>query len=297
VLAGAICAGCGTTKWTDSSRTATEQLLISDAMDRAISRMDFRALSGKTVYLDDTAVKKLTDGSYMVSTVRQHMLASGCILKENKNEADYVVELRAGAIGTDRHDVLYGVPMLTVPAIPLVGSAVPSQIPEIPFVKKTDQRAVAKIAAFAYNRKTGHPVWQSGVIPMESKAKAVWVFGAGPFQKGSIYEGMSFAGDRLRIPLVEPGKEGRHAERVSVADEAYFPEPQEELARATPPGGTPPGAEVGTGSPSGVVQTSHHAEQSPPKPGPDPPAPDKTALPAAPLPPELGKAPRLLDPR
>ena len=38
----AMSAGCGTTKWSDTSRTATEQLLISDAMDRAVSRIGFR---------------------------------------------------------------------------------------------------------------------------------------------------------------------------------------------------------------------------------------------------------------
>ena len=43
----ALLAGCGTTKWSDSPRTATEQLLISDAVDRAISEIDFSALANK----------------------------------------------------------------------------------------------------------------------------------------------------------------------------------------------------------------------------------------------------------
>ena len=47
-----------------------------------------------------------------------------------------------------------------------------------PFSKKTDQKGVAKLAVFAYNRKTGRPVWQSGVVQSEGTSKDTWVAGA-----------------------------------------------------------------------------------------------------------------------
>jgi hypothetical protein len=52
----------------------------------------------------------------------------------------------------------------------------------------------------------------------------VWVFGAGPFQHGTIYGGTNFAGDKLNIPLVEPGnpKDQGDLGSVSVTSEAYF---------------------------------------------------------------------------
>ena len=222
--------GCGTTKWSDTSRTATEQLLISDSMDRAVAKLDFRAVAGKKVYLDSTPLSGVTDSAYLVSMLRQHMLAHGCLLKADREQADYVVEVRAGAVGTDRREVMFGVPATNVPAmVPVQG--MPSSIPEMPLAKKTEQRAVTKIAVFAYNRRTGRPVWQSGVVPVESKAKDVWVLGAGPFQRGTIYEGTKFAGEKLSIPLIAPGEDdnGRVGD-VSVAEEAYFAEPHEQLA-------------------------------------------------------------------
>jgi hypothetical protein len=223
LLIGAHCVGCGTTKWTDTSRTATEQLLLTDSMDRAVSRVDFRAIAGKCVFIDETPVKNVVDAPYLVSSLRQHLLASGGILREKRDEADYVIEVRAGAVGTDRHDLLFGVPAFTLPTAGVAGAA-PAQIPEISLVKRTNQRAVAKIALFVYNRHTGRPVWQSGIVPEESKAKAVWVFGAGPFQHGSIYDGTKFAGDHVTIPLIDPAnKEEKRG--VSVADEAFFVEP------------------------------------------------------------------------
>lgn len=268
-----LLAGCGTSKWTDTSRTATEQLLISDAMDRAVSRLDFRALAGKKVYLDNEAIKKATDNEYLTSSIRQHMLASGCILKDKDTDADYIVELRAGAVGTDHHDVLYGVPSMNVPTVlPIAG--VPNGIPEIPLAKKTDQRAVVKIAVFAYNRETGRPVWQSGIVPAESQAKDFWFFGAGPFQRGTIYEGMSFAGDKFEIPLIDVEKKwAEEDEAVSVADEAYFMEPKSAIAESKPAESeTPPESDTPADSKVVTASATETSEAAPAKkPAPEPP--------------------------
>jgi hypothetical protein len=209
-------------------------------MDRAVSQLDFRALAGKTAYLDSTYLKSVVDSQYLISAMRQHMLASGCVLRDKKEEADYIVEIRAGAIGTDRHELLYGVPATEVPSVVSL-SGVPRAIPEMPLVKKTEQRGVARIAVFAYNSTTGRPVWQSGVIPIESNAKDLWVLGAGPFQRGTIYDGTKFAGDKLNIPLIDPMSASKNRDYFSVADEAYFSEPveaEEQVADTAAPDST-----------------------------------------------------------
>ena len=227
--------GCGTSKWSDTKRTATEQLLISDAMDRAVSRLDFRAVAAKKVFLDSSYLEDVTDAPYLISSLRQHMLAGGCIMMDNREEADYVVEVRVGAVGTDRNELVFGVPATRIPdVIPVSG--VPTNIPEMPLAKRTEQRAVAKIAVFAYNRRTGRPVWQSGVVPVESTARDIWVLGAGPFQRGTIYEGTKLAGDKLDIPLVDvESDDGETLGEVSVANPAFFSEAPEQLVAETKP--------------------------------------------------------------
>jgi hypothetical protein len=228
-VAVASLAGCGTSRWTDTSRTATEQLLISDAIDRAVSRLDLRALAGKTVFLDDTPIRGMTDSAYLGSTLRQHLLASGAILKENKSEAEYVLEVRAGAIGTDRHDVTYGIPAVNIPTLvgpPLPG--LPNQLPEVPLAKKTQQRAVVKIALFAYNRTTGRPVWQSGTIPVETDVRALWLLGAGPFLRSPTANKLIVAGDALPVPPVHLPLDsilpdgGPKSRPPSVTQQAFF---------------------------------------------------------------------------
>ncbi len=218
----ALCAGCGTTRRSDTTRTATEQMLLSDAVDRAISRIDFGLLAGKEVYLDNSYLGSTVDKEYITSTLRQHMLACGCILKDKKEDAQLIVEARAGAVGTDRHDLLFGTPATTVSLgalSPVPGT--PIQAPEIAFAKRTDQMGIAKIAVFAYERATGVPVWQSGTDAVASRARDLWVFGTGPFQKGSIYDGPKFAGEELHVPLIGRSKDQKKPP-VRVARERVF---------------------------------------------------------------------------
>jgi len=216
-LAGA-CAGCGSTK----SRTATEQLIMSDALDRAVSQIDFQELTGQTVYFDTKFLVNTKDPmfignqkglgfvnvEYVTSSLRQQMVASGLKLQDKMEDADYVVEARIGAIGFDNNEVLYGIPASNpiavasafVPSVP----AVPA-IPELAIAKKVLNVGAAKVGVFAYDRKTREAVWQAGISQAASDARDMWVLGVGPFQQGSIYKGgTAFAGARLKIPSLSP---------------------------------------------------------------------------------------------
>jgi hypothetical protein len=185
-------------------------LLVSNAIDQSVSQLDFRALAGKPVFFDPQHLAAGPGHGYVVSSLRQQLLACGCLLQESRVAATYVVEVRSGAIGTDQYSVLFGVPQMSVPSV-LPGQ--PSLIPEIPLAKKTDQKGVAKIPVFAYNRRTGRPVWQSGVVQAEGTSKDTWVLGAGPFRRGTLGEATDIAGAQVSIPLLS-GKEGGQAEAV-----------------------------------------------------------------------------------
>jgi hypothetical protein len=213
-------AGCGTTRTSNTLRTATEQLLISDAIDQAVQAIDFHPLAGKTVFFDDRHLYDVVDDAYLISSLRQHLLASGCILKETREEATYVIEPRAGAIGTDNQDWLFGMPATNVPQLTLL-AALPPVIPEIPIAKRRNQRGVAKIAVFAYHRETGEPAWQSGIAMSESTANDIWVLGAGPFKRGTIRQGTSIAGTQL-TGEEEKGNQPGRAKVVQVTEEAIF---------------------------------------------------------------------------
>ncbi|RMG38869.1 MAG: hypothetical protein D6725_06550 [Planctomycetota bacterium] len=194
-----LVAGCGTT----SERLASEQLLVSDAVDRAVAQIDFRVLAGRKVYVDNSFVQHVksigfVNAEYVISSIRQHLIASGCLLQPKADTAEFVVEVRVGSLGTDSHEVLYGIPATN--ATTVASSLIPSlpalpPIPEIAVLKRNSQLGVAKLAVFAYERETGRPVWISGIMQGRSTAKDTWLMGAGPFQSGTIYRNaLLFAG-------------------------------------------------------------------------------------------------------
>lgn len=176
---------------------------MSQAVDDAVSQLNFSPLQYQTVYLDVQNITNNPDKNYIIGSLRQQILASGCLLKDDRNQADFVVEARTGAVGTDRHDLLFGIPQIQAPPIPVAGLVAMPSIPEIPIAKRTEQKGVAKLAVFAYNQKTGRAVWQSGTIQSDSTSKDVWVMGAGPFRHGSIRKNTEFASSALLIPFFE----------------------------------------------------------------------------------------------
>ncbi|MFH1301499.1 MAG: DUF6655 family protein [Planctomycetota bacterium] len=200
-----LSSGCGKML----SNSATEQLLTSDAVDQTISHIDFSTLANKKVYFDTSYIKNIkgvgfVNGDYIISSLRQQIVAANCLIQEKQEQADYVIEARVGTLATNGHEVNYGIPasnMLSSAATLVSSAPVIPTIPEISLAKKNNQSAAAKISVFAYNQKTRERVWQSGVLQAKSTARDTWILGAGPFQHGTIYKGAQFAGSKLELSL------------------------------------------------------------------------------------------------
>src|SRR5690242_14249981 len=111
ILSGLL-TGCGTTKMTNSPRAASEMLLISQAVDYAVAKLDFTPLAGQPVFLDVSPLDGVVDKGYLISSVRQQLLAHGALIQEKREQSLYVVELHAGAVGTDQHSVMLGTPAI-----------------------------------------------------------------------------------------------------------------------------------------------------------------------------------------
>ncbi len=273
-LLGLLLVGCGTTK----SQQATQQLLISNAVDLSISRMNFPALANKSIFLDtrfviETGPKGFGNAPYIISSVRQQLLTTGCQLKDDISSADYVLEIRIGTLGTDNHDITYGLPassgLNTAATLVSSSPAIPT-LPEISFARKSDQRGIAKIVAFLYDRQLGTRVWQSGTQIARSSASDIWILGAGPFQSGTIHDGTQFAGQQIDLPFL--GK-----------NQAKLDFEQEKLIRQYEDNATfiKPVTDVDEENPSGVVPAGHEEEaaadeDAPKEPGTLPAAVEKT---------------------
>ncbi len=176
-------------------------------------QIDFRPLSGRKIYLDTTFVTAAGRQSRCSNANQPGNLglcyqrsssADGCrrlLLVEKREDAEIVCEARCGALGTDGHSVIYGIPASNgIGGVGTIISGTPSipAIPEISVAKKELKSAASKVAVFAYTRDTREPVWQSGIAQAGSNARDTWFLGIGPWQYGSIYSGTRFAGKRIK---------------------------------------------------------------------------------------------------
>lgn len=228
-LLAVLLTGCGTTRMSDSKRTATEQLLVSEAIERAVMRIDGRPLAGQRVFLDTAFLDDVADGKYLTSALRHQLLAAGCMLAPDRDSAAVIVEARAGTIGTDRSSVILG-----IPATSMTLNGHDTSTPELALAKRSEQRGVAKLSVYAYERETGRPVWQSGMEHVASHSRDRWYFGAGPFQDGEIHDQPAFAGRSLRKERTGPDA----APESAVAGGVDLTKPR--VFAALPPGGGEP---------------------------------------------------------
>lgn len=142
--------GCTTERSSSPVRTATEQLLISTAADRAAENLALQMPRDKKLYID-TSNFEGTDGKYAVSAIKAELLRRGGRLVLDRSQADAVVEVSSGALSIDESSAIVGIPQFNIP-IPAAGNLA---FPEIALFKKQERRGVAKFAAFGYDARTG----------------------------------------------------------------------------------------------------------------------------------------------
>lgn len=152
-------AGCTQTTLTAPQRSATEQLLLSTAADRALGCTNLAQFDGKKVFVDGNYLDSY-DSKYVLGAIRDVLNRSGALLVGNQTNSDFVVEPRSGALSIDSADTLIGVPSSGVP-VPLAGTV---SIPELALYKSQRQYSLAKLALLAYETHSGKHYYSSGPL-------------------------------------------------------------------------------------------------------------------------------------
>jgi hypothetical protein len=162
----ALLSGCTTSRETEPQRTATEQLLISTAADRAAAAMVLELGPDRKCFLDATNFEGI-DGKYAVAAIRSSLLKKGTRFVPDEKQADTIIEVRSGALSIDKHETLVGIPSIEIP-IPLAGNF---GTPEVAFYKSEEREGIAKFAATAYDAKDGDFLGESAPPLGRSKIK------------------------------------------------------------------------------------------------------------------------------
>ena len=149
--------GCTSARKTNPERSATEQLLVTNAVDEAVGRLDLPFDDGTSVYVDATGIEGAY-AAYATAALREVVLREGGKLVEGRENADMVLEARAGALSIDEFETLVGIPSTDLP-IPLAGEL---STPEVALYKRAERRGIVKIATTAYRAENGEHVDSSG---------------------------------------------------------------------------------------------------------------------------------------
>ncbi|REJ70915.1 MAG: hypothetical protein DWQ34_26565 [Planctomycetota bacterium] len=204
-LAFSASPGCTSTKTSNTARTATEQMLISNAIDHALDKVNFQPFNGQAVFLEEKYVD-CVDKGYLIASLRHRLMNAGATMVPAVDQATVVVEPRAGAVGTTSSESYVGVPEIALPGM--------VTLPEVRLMTRTRQGGTAKIGLVAYEAATGKSLGLGGQSLANSDDSNWFVAGVGPYRSGTLKE------------EVKRGTTGRAAwERKSVPDFVSFAAP------------------------------------------------------------------------
>ncbi len=158
--AAALLAACASSTETYPSRTATEQLLVNRAADQAVEGLTLPAPQGSRIFVDETYFQG-EQARYAVSAIRGALSEAGYALARDRDGADVVFEIRAGALSLEQMRRVFGVPEMRIPINDTFNVV---SMPELSIYSQRDRTGVAEFSGFLYHAKTGAPL--GAVLPM-----------------------------------------------------------------------------------------------------------------------------------
>ena len=160
ILAGLTLTACASTTETNPGRTATEQLLLARASDRAVEGLILPLPAGSAIFVDETYFQG-EGARYAISAIRAALSDAGFRLARTKDDADAVFEVRAGALSLEQMRRVFGIPEMRIPINETFNVV---SLPELSIYSHRDRVGVAEFSGFLYEAKTGAPL--GAVLPM-----------------------------------------------------------------------------------------------------------------------------------
>ena len=155
-------AACSATTQPPGGRlTASQQILASEAIDRALEQLTWPNVDGRKVFVDIGAPAAADERGYLETAVTAEIAKRGAKLAPDLKSADYALVVLGKAIGIDENRTFFGIPAIESTLLP-VG------LPEIPFYKSDRQKGVVKLETVLADRKRGGVIARSGLVESET---------------------------------------------------------------------------------------------------------------------------------
>ncbi|MFN6980793.1 MAG: DUF6655 family protein [Brevundimonas sp.] len=160
LAASLLASACASTTESNTGRTATEQLLLARASDKAVEGLSLPLPTASSIFVDESYFQG--EGSrYAISAIRAALSDAGYRLARNKEESDAVFEIRSGALSLEQMRRVVGIPEMRIPINETLNVV---SLPELSVYSNRDRVGVAEFSGFLYEAKTGSPL--GAVLPM-----------------------------------------------------------------------------------------------------------------------------------
>ncbi len=143
---------------TNTSRSATEQLLVGDSIRKAVGQLRIPDVKGRALAVEIRAIPS-ADTEYLKSVLEVRLGEAGARIVAPE-AAEFKMVALVGGIGTVARDAAFGLPSLPIPSI--------GATPAIPFVSASRQRAWTQAQLFTWDMD-GALVHQSDPVLQRSR--------------------------------------------------------------------------------------------------------------------------------
>lgn len=178
--------GCSSFRETLPGRSATEQVLISTAADRAVEEMPTGWVEGRAVFVNTSNLESY-DKTYLVQRLRDAVLDGGGALAENAEGADVVLEVASGGLSVDTSSFLIGIPST---AIPVPFADVGLEVPELALFKRTSYVGKAKLLVNAVDSGQKTQIAEVPLLFGRAYRRFWWFVFIGPIDTSDIPDPM-----------------------------------------------------------------------------------------------------------
>ncbi|HEY2987918.1 MAG TPA: hypothetical protein VGL11_09330 [Candidatus Binatia bacterium] len=156
-----LLAGCSvSTQVTNTSRSAIEQRLLVGSLERALDARDIEQFKGKTVGVDFYGLTgdKEFAREFFTAWLQEHRAR----VTPDPQKAELRLKVFASALGVDKGQSFFGLPVLTVPVIGVT-------VPEIALYKSVRYRGRADVQIYTLDAANGEFVEKSPERAGETK--------------------------------------------------------------------------------------------------------------------------------
>jgi hypothetical protein len=188
ITAALVCvlgAGCAFSKRTQLPRSASQQMLATEAVVRALEQFEFPDIEGKKVMVHVGAPGDAVDTDFLRTTVQRELFEEGAKVVGTPEQADLVLAMVVGSMGLNIRGRFLGVGG--------GGGLIPFTLPELALYKRTRTSGFAHAEYTLVDPDSGQIIEQSEPVEGNTRGESTTVL-------------MIFTWDSTDIPSLQPPK-------------------------------------------------------------------------------------------